>query len=68
MPTVCQPCADRVQAQFSLWAVMAAPLMLGVSVANMSPYDIQTYTNKARKHPYRAVPTQRHAVVYFLFI
>ena len=32
-------------AQFSLWAVMAAPLLIGSNVLNMSAWDYQTYTN-----------------------
>lgn len=33
------------RAQFSLWTVMAAPLMLGTSVLNMSEFDRETYSN-----------------------
>mmetsp|Transcript_36419 Transcript_36419/g.93945 ORF Transcript_36419/g.93945 Transcript_36419/m.93945 type:complete len:612 (+) Transcript_36419:102-1937(+) len=34
------------RAQFSLWCIMAAPLFLGASVLNLSPHDIETYTNQ----------------------
>jgi len=36
---------DQARTQFSLWAVMAAPLLIGSNVLNMSTYDLQTYTN-----------------------
>ncbi len=36
---------DQARTQFSLWAVMAAPLLIGSNVLNMSAYDLQTYTN-----------------------
>lgn len=32
--------------QFSLWAVMASPLILGANPRSMSAFDIETYTNK----------------------
>lgn len=32
--------------QFSLWAIMAAPLILGVNVLQISQYDLETYGNK----------------------
>jgi len=35
----------QARAQFSLWVVMAAPLMLGTSVAQISAYDLETYSN-----------------------
>ena len=31
--------------QFSLWAIMAAPLLIGSNVLNMSAWDYETYTN-----------------------
>jgi len=34
------------RAQFSLWAVMAAPLLISGSVLNMSSFTLQTYSNK----------------------
>lgn len=33
--------------QFSMWAVMNAPLLLSQNVRNLSTYQLQTYTNKA---------------------
>ncbi|CAK9087580.1 Alpha-galactosidase mel1 (Alpha-D-galactoside galactohydrolase) (Melibiase) [Durusdinium trenchii] len=33
------------RAQFSLWALMPAPLMLGANVLELSPYDALTYSN-----------------------
>lgn len=33
------------RAQFSLWAVMSAPLMLGVNVVKITDYDVETYSN-----------------------
>uniref|UniRef100_A0A7S4T9C2 Alpha-galactosidase n=1 Tax=Alexandrium monilatum TaxID=311494 RepID=A0A7S4T9C2_9DINO len=35
----------QARAQFSLWAVMGAPLIIGASVLNMSHYDLVTYSN-----------------------
>lgn len=32
--------------QFSLWAVLAAPLLMGVKISNINRYDLDTYTNK----------------------
>jgi len=32
--------------QFSLWAVMAAPLLLGLSIETASPWDLETYSNR----------------------
>eukprot|EP00961_Rhodomonas_salina_P102017 1372191-Rhodomonas_salina.1 len=32
--------------QFSLWSVMAAPLLIGSKLDNMSAFDLATYTNK----------------------
>jgi alpha-galactosidase len=34
------------RAQFSLWSVMAAPLLIGASLSHLSAYDLETYTNK----------------------
>lgn len=34
------------RAQFSLWAVMSSPLMLGAHFLETAKYDVQTYTNK----------------------
>ena len=31
--------------QFSLWAVLMAPLLIGANVRNLSAYDLETYTN-----------------------
>ena len=31
--------------QFSLWAVMAAPLIIGSNILNLSAYDLETYIN-----------------------
>ncbi len=33
------------RAQFSLWAVMAAPLLIGANLARLNTFDLQTYTN-----------------------
>jgi alpha-galactosidase len=35
------------RAQFSLWAVLAAPLLIGGPVSALSSWDLETYTNKA---------------------
>jgi len=35
----------QVQTQFSLWAVMAAPLLIGSSLLDMPPSDLETYLN-----------------------
>lgn len=37
----------QVEAQFSLWAVMAAPLILGAALLSMPEGDLATYSNKA---------------------
>lgn len=31
--------------QFSLWATMAAPLLIGSSILNLTAWDLETYTN-----------------------
>ena len=31
--------------QFSMWAVMAAPLIIGSNVLHITPYDLETYKN-----------------------
>lgn len=36
----------QVQAQFSMWAVMAAPLLIGSRLLSMPPADLQTYSNE----------------------
>ena len=33
------------RSQFSMWAVMAAPLILGCAVQNLSAWDLETYSN-----------------------
>jgi alpha-galactosidase len=35
----------RSRTQFSLWCIMMAPLMIGADVRNLSPWDLETYTN-----------------------
>eukprot|EP00931_Biecheleriopsis_adriatica_P103003 TRINITY_DN77899_c0_g1_i1.p1 TRINITY_DN77899_c0_g1~~TRINITY_DN77899_c0_g1_i1.p1 ORF type:complete len:716 (-),score=134.30 TRINITY_DN77899_c0_g1_i1:17-2143(-) len=35
----------QARAQFSLWAVMSAPLMIGANVMELSPFDLETYRN-----------------------
>lgn len=36
----------QARAQFSLWVVMAAPLILGANVLQMSDFDLETYGNR----------------------
>ncbi|CAK0870251.1 unnamed protein product, partial [Prorocentrum cordatum] len=36
---------DALISEFSLWAVMAAPLQIGSNIVNLSDYDLETYTN-----------------------
>ena len=36
---------QQSRTQFSLWSVMAAPLLLGSSMLSMSAHDLETYTN-----------------------
>ncbi len=36
---------DQARTQFSLWSMMAAPLLIGSNVLNMSAWDYETYTN-----------------------
>jgi len=33
--------------QFSLWSIMASPLLLSASILNLTPFDLETYSNKA---------------------
>jgi dipeptide/tripeptide permease len=40
MELVCPPTT-----QFSLWSVMAAPLLIGSSILNLTQWDLETYTN-----------------------
>lgn len=35
----------QARTQFSLWAVMAAPLLIGSNIPNISDFDLETYTN-----------------------
>eukprot|EP00992_Anisonema_acinus_P010410 TRINITY_DN6563_c0_g1_i1.p1 TRINITY_DN6563_c0_g1~~TRINITY_DN6563_c0_g1_i1.p1 ORF type:complete len:239 (-),score=49.46 TRINITY_DN6563_c0_g1_i1:193-909(-) len=37
--------AAQSRTQFGLWAVMAAPLLIGSNILNLSAYDLETYTN-----------------------
>lgn len=37
---------QQSRTQFSLWAVMAAPLILGADVEKLSSYDLETYRNE----------------------
>ena len=34
------------RAQFAIWSILAAPLLLGGPVSSLSAWDIETYTNK----------------------
>ena len=34
------------RSQFSMWAVLSAPLLLGANVVNLNSWDLETYTNK----------------------
>jgi alpha-galactosidase len=36
---------DQARSQFSLWSVMAAPLLIGSNILNLSSWDLETYTN-----------------------
>jgi len=36
---------DQARTQFSLWCVMAAPLLIGSNILNMSVWDFETYSN-----------------------
>ncbi|CAK0860601.1 unnamed protein product, partial [Prorocentrum cordatum] len=36
---------QQSRAQFSLWAVMSAPLMLGANMQELSQFDLETYSN-----------------------
>ena len=35
----------QARTQFSLWAVMAAPLLIGADLMRISPWDLETLTN-----------------------
>ncbi|EGD75477.1 hypothetical protein PTSG_06551 [Salpingoeca rosetta] len=37
---------QQSRTQFSLWSVMAAPLLIGSNMLNISSYDVETYTNR----------------------
>jgi alpha-galactosidase len=37
---------DQARSQFSLWSVMAAPLLIGSNILNLSAWDFETYTNR----------------------
>jgi hypothetical protein len=37
---------DQARSQFSLWSVMAAPLLIGSNILNLSAWDYETYTNR----------------------
>lgn len=37
---------DQARTQFSLWSVMAAPLLIGSNILNLSTFDLETYTNQ----------------------
>jgi alpha-galactosidase len=39
-----QPAQSRTQ--FNLWCIMAAPLLIGSSLLDMTAFDLETYTNK----------------------
>ena len=34
------------RSQFSMWRILAAPLLLGTNVRNLTAFDRETYTNK----------------------
>lgn len=36
---------DQSRTQFTLWSMMAAPLLIGSNILNMSAWDYETYTN-----------------------
>ena len=49
---------DQARSQFSLWSVMAAPLLIGSNILNLSSWDFETYTNRevhARVMVFRSV-------------
>lgn len=37
---------SRSRTQFNLWAILAAPLMIGANVRQLNAYDLETYLNK----------------------
>jgi len=37
---------QQSRTQFTLWAIMAAPLMIGTNPVKLSPFDRETYTNE----------------------
>uniref|UniRef100_A0A6B2L6K9 Alpha-galactosidase n=1 Tax=Arcella intermedia TaxID=1963864 RepID=A0A6B2L6K9_9EUKA len=36
---------DQSRAMFSIWSVMAAPLLIGGNIRNLNAWDLQTYSN-----------------------
>lgn len=36
---------DQSRTMFSLWSVMAAPLLIGSNIRNLSAFDLETYSN-----------------------
>ena len=42
----CHMTPQQSRTQFSLWAVMAAPLLIGSNMLHMNAFDVETYTNQ----------------------
>jgi len=36
---------QKSRTMFSMWSVMAAPLMIGSNVRNLNSFDLETYSN-----------------------
>jgi len=36
---------DRSRTQFSLWAILMAPMLLGTRISDLTPFDLETYSN-----------------------
>ena len=48
------------RSQFSLWAALAAPLMLSGPIGELSAWDLETYSNREACMPY--APSPSHAL------
>ena len=42
------PRLKQARVQMSLWAMMAAPLILSMNVRNLSAFDLETYGKRSR--------------------
>ena len=53
--------------QFSLWAMLAAPLQIGSNILNMSAYDLETFKNTEGERDIRRSETLTSAVYTHIY-